>query len=73
MNGLKSGDILHIKLGMDMGDGLRPWIPTPDDIAEAKKEWEAIVPDGVKVIVTHLGNEAVVIPSAFPLGVEVTA
>lgn len=61
MNGLKAGDILHVKLGTaDMGDGLPPWLPTLQECEEAKKEWEAVVPAGVKVIVTHFGNEAVV-------------
>jgi len=50
---LSPGDILHIKLGMEMGD-LPPWIPDVEDLEAAKIEWEKVVPKDVKVIVTHL-------------------
>lgn len=57
---LKSGDILHVTLGMAFHDGV-PWIPGPQEISDAKKQWEAVVPAGVKVIVTHQGHSPRVI------------
>ena len=54
---LQTGDLLHVAVGIeDLGDGQGPWIPNSDHIAAAKADWEAVVPEGVKVIVTHLGQ-----------------
>lgn len=55
---LKRGDILHIKAGissLDMGKGMPPWLPGDNEIEDIQKDWEAIVPEGVKVIVSHFG------------------
>jgi hypothetical protein len=50
---LHAGDILHVALGGDLGDDLPPWIPSPEQIREEAAAWEAVVPEGVQVVVTH--------------------
>lgn len=50
---LSEGDILLVKLGGDLNDGLPPWIPNSDDIDYTAKTFKAAVPDGVKVLVHH--------------------
>jgi hypothetical protein len=60
---LREGDILHIKMGiMDMGGGLPPWIPGSDEMAGTRGLWQSIVPEGVKVVVSHFGVDTQVIP-----------
>lgn len=55
---LKRGDILHVALGISyMGDGIPPWIPDDHELAEAQAAWESVVPEGVKVVVTHFGHQ----------------
>jgi hypothetical protein len=55
---LAPGDVLHIQLGIqDMGDGLPPWLPTPEEIEFSRRYWQAFVPAGVKVLVTHCGEK----------------
>ena len=49
----QKGDVLHIALGGDLGDGMPPWIPTQDDIDKTKAFWDTAVPDYVRVVVTH--------------------
>lgn len=59
---LSPGDILHVRLGYaDLGDGQGPWVPSPTEILEARDDWEAVVPEGVKVIITHFGHEVTVL------------
>jgi hypothetical protein len=61
---LGEDDILHVRLGIsDMGDGLPPWLPTAEEMENVRKQFEAIVPEGAKVIVTHFGVETEVIPT----------
>src|SRR5579875_2865961 len=65
--GLKEGDILHIKLGL-IDDDFR-WIPTADEIDHAREMWESQVPEGVKVVVTPIGVETEIIPSGNDLAI----
>lgn len=51
----KGKKVLHVKLGM--GDGVPPWIPTNTDLADAKRDWEAVTDDDTEVIVTHFGTD----------------
>lgn len=50
---LEDGDILHIKVGGELGDGQPPYIPDPCELDNQKAYWEKLVPDNVRVIVTH--------------------
>jgi hypothetical protein len=53
---VQPGDVLHVRVGIeDMGDGIGPWIPTPDEVDHVKEEVEAHLPDGVTAYVTHFG------------------
>lgn len=61
ISGLQAGDILHVSLGMDMGEGSPPWTPGPAEIADAHARWLTIVPGGVKVVVTHMGEKVEII------------
>src|SRR5512146_1445988 len=55
---LEPGDLLMVKVGKDyMGEGLPPWIPRREDLREVAEDIEPIVPEGVKVFVSHLGVE----------------
>lgn len=50
---LEPGDILHVKMGVaDLGDG-QVWIPSSEEMEEAGKMWEEILPEGVKAVITH--------------------
>ena len=50
------GDIISVKLGIShMGDGLPPWLPGPEELEHVYKDVSYIAPEGVKVIVSHLG------------------
>jgi hypothetical protein len=50
---LKPGDVLHVALGGDIGDGMPHWVPTEGELVYCYDEWQAAVPDFVTVIVTH--------------------
>ena len=53
---LEPGDILAIKLGItNMGDGLGPWIPSTNELKYVRDDVNRILPDGVKVVITHMG------------------
>jgi hypothetical protein len=52
---LSRGSIVHIQLGMEMGDGLEPWIPGPEQLVETRDEFRKVVPPDVEVVVTHVG------------------
>jgi len=53
---LSEGDVLVVKLGIDdMGDGLPPWIPGPAELEQVSDALTATVPEGVRVLVHHLG------------------
>lgn len=52
MINLKAGDILHVKVGGEVGDG-QPWIPDPQQIDDYQKAFSDNVPDGVSVVVTN--------------------
>ena len=54
---LTPGDIVHVRL--DPGEG-EP-LPTSDEILDAYERWIQVMPEGVKVIVTHIGEEAYVV------------
>lgn len=55
---VKPGDTLHVRVGInDMGDGLPPWIPEPDQLEQIKNELEAYLPEDVHAYVTHYGVE----------------
>jgi hypothetical protein len=59
---LKPGDVLHVRVGItDMGDGMPPFIPGPEELDFHRKEVEAVVPAGVNVLVTHQGVDISVI------------
>ena len=58
---LKPRDVLQIVLGGDVGDGGMPWIPAPEDIDQARVEWEKVIPEGVNLIVTHFLVEPTII------------
>lgn len=62
---LKPGDILHIKVGiMYMGDNQPPWLPGPHELVEAEEKFKAVVPEGVKVVATHMGMNTDIIKAA---------
>lgn len=50
---LEPGDILHVTVGGEFHDGQPPWIPSQEELEEARLVWAAAVPDNVRVIVTH--------------------
>lgn len=53
---LKDGDILHIKVGGDLGDDQPPWIPGPDDLDYAGDLWKQATKNAgidVQVVVSH--------------------
>jgi hypothetical protein len=53
-------DILHVKVGLnDLGG--KPWIPSQEELEIICELWEAIVPKGMKVIATPIGQEAAII------------
>jgi hypothetical protein len=55
---LEPGDILVAKLGLaDMGEGLPPWIPTLTELEYARDDLSLVVPEGVKVLIHHMGLE----------------
>jgi len=55
---VKPGDVLHVRMGIiDMGDGMPPWIPDPEQLDKVKQELEAVLPEGVRAYVTHFGVE----------------
>jgi hypothetical protein len=56
---LGEGDILQIRVGVKELDP--PWIPDTNELDYVRLKWEKVVPEGVKVIATHFGEEAVVI------------
>lgn len=61
---LKPGDILHVRVGInDMGDGMPPFIPGPEELDWHRRELEPIVPEGVQILVTHQGVELSVVES----------
>lgn len=49
---VKPGDVLHIKVGGDIGYGM-PYIPTPEDLETIKTEVEKHLPEGVTAYVTY--------------------
>lgn len=51
------GDILHVRVGMDLGEGLPPWIPGPVELEYVRDDFAQVVPEGVKVLITHCGVE----------------
>lgn len=62
ISGLRSGDILHVTVGIqDMGDGRGPWIPMDEELHAVREAWLSLVPGGVRVIVTHIGEQVEVI------------
>lgn len=53
---LKDGDVLVVKLGIeDMGDGLPPWIPGPQELECVARDLSLVVPEDVRVLVHHMG------------------
>jgi hypothetical protein len=55
------GEILLITLGGDLGDGLGHWIPTADELIQTAEDIQAVVPEGVKVLVHHhLANATII-------------
>lgn len=50
---LRPGDVLHITVGGDVGDGYPPWIPSPTELDQVREGWRKLLPEGVKAIVTH--------------------
>lgn len=59
---LRKGDVLHVTLGIaDLGDDQGPWIPDSDQLVEAHEIWQEAVPDGVNVVVSHIGEDVEVI------------
>lgn len=59
---LQPGDVLHVKVGIEnMGDGMPPWIPSPDELEYTQKTFEPLLPEGVKLVVTHMGVDTTAI------------
>lgn len=53
---LESGDVLAVRVGIaDMGGGLPPWIPGPREIEAIYHDVSLVVPEGVKVLISHMG------------------
>lgn len=50
---VRPGDVLHIKVGGDIGCDMPPYIPTPEDLEAIKAEVENHLPEGVTAYVTH--------------------
>lgn len=50
--------IVHVKVGGEFGDGQPPWIPGPNEIAEARQQWQTALGTDYLVIVTHHMTEA---------------
>ena len=50
---IEPGDILHVKLGGEIGDGQPPWIPTPEDVQHCYDLWAQVLPTGTGLVVTH--------------------
>jgi hypothetical protein len=61
---LKPGELLWVKLGGEIGDGLPAYIPDANEIERAKEEIEDLVPEGVNVLVTHQFYKPSVIANA---------
>jgi hypothetical protein len=56
---LQAGDLLHVRVGLtseEMGGDQPPWIPGPNELRVVQEEWDAVVPEGVTVLVTHIGH-----------------
>lgn len=52
------GDIIVAKLGLaNMGDGLSPWVPSVEELVMAREDLELCIPEGVTVLVYHMGLE----------------
>lgn len=61
---LEPGDILQVTVGLssvDMGDGAPPWIPTLAELEDASRAWEEVLPEGVELIVDHIGVQTTVV------------
>lgn len=62
VQGLRSGDILHIQIGGQIDEGMPAYVPDDDARDKAREEWEKVVPEGVKVVVTTIWEHVSIIP-----------
>lgn len=58
---LEPGDILFLRMGLDMGDGQPPWLPGTGELENAEEAFRKVVPQGVKVVAFHAGIDAEII------------
>lgn len=49
---VEPGDLLHVIVGGDIGYDMPPWIPSPEELEEYRKQFIDLVP-GIRVIATH--------------------
>lgn len=60
----KPGDIVHITVGLsaeEMGDGMPPWIPGPEEVELERVAWANVMPPGVYLHVTHIGVDVTLV------------
>lgn len=56
----ESMNLVHVKLGGELGDGQPPFIPGPDDLERARSEWQEALGDRYLVVATHYLEDIVI-------------
>lgn len=60
---VSEGDLIHVKIGGDVGTNIH-YVPTAAELDLFADQFKQVVPEGVKVVVTHQLVEIVVVKTS---------